>query len=368
MSGSIWSPTRESASTLAFMATLRLHSPAWEWADTPHQARWWLVDATSGQVDSSTLAALATHYDGLTEKPRVAFLAAQLGQLPRPSWTFFKPPVKSGLIFNWVRPPAAAVAVVAAAAAAAAAEASTAVPRAAAAAALPPWRQGQLRLRRWPNISRYGNRLELTVACSRLLSAPASYEQVLQWSVPAELLDRLLADALRDGLLHIEGEAAPAAALPLARATAGLAAAVAPAVHASPGVPKAQGAPSARWGQAAGPAERAAPIVTRPEASQGTLRPASPQAPRQATPPGSPQGPQQSPQQASQQVAPQGAQQGTRPGEQRALQPADPEAPLQTSPQAPLQMPPQTPPAVLPEAERSRWDLVKRLLGKFAFK
>ncbi|ODU09847.1 MAG: hypothetical protein ABS84_07100 [Rubrivivax sp. SCN 71-131] len=190
MNATLWTPTRESASTLAFMSTLRLHSSDWQWVDAPEQARWWVIDAGAHE----DLPALATLYDRLPEKPQVAFLAAQLSQLPRPSWAFFKPPVKSGLVFNWIRPH----------------EASRS--GAATAGASHPWRQGRLRLRRWPNMSRYGNTLELTVACSRLLAAPASYEQMLQWQVPAPLLERLLADAHESGLLQFESGARAAAA------------------------------------------------------------------------------------------------------------------------------------------------------------
>ncbi|HNT38447.1 MAG TPA: hypothetical protein PKO45_04930 [Rubrivivax sp.] len=208
---SVWTPTRESASTMAFMSTLRLHSTAWHWVDAPGQARWWVIDA-GAYDDPTALTALTDDYDRMPWKPHVAFLAAQLSQLPRPSWTFFKPPVKSGLVFNWIRPHGGQDAF-----------GVSARPHAATVPAgeAPPWRQGLLRLRRWPNMSRYGNTLELTVACSRLLAAPASYEQLLQGAVPAPLLDRLLADAHEAGMLQLEPLVhGKAAATPAARAPA----------------------------------------------------------------------------------------------------------------------------------------------------
>lgn len=191
MNDSLWTPTRDSAAARAFMATLRLHSVSWEWAEQAEQARWWVLDARA----IADLPALLECYGRMPVKPRVAFLAAQLSALPCPAWTFFKPPVQSGLIFNWIRPHIASAAV---------------PPDAAPDHAHPPWRHGLMRLRRWPNVSRYGNALELTVACSRLLTAPASYEQVLQWNVPAPLLDQLLADTHRQGLLLLEQGTAPA--------------------------------------------------------------------------------------------------------------------------------------------------------------
>lgn len=239
MSGTVWAPARESASTLAFMATLRLHSSAWQWVDAPQHAQWWVIDAAA-LADAQALAAWAALYDRLDHAPRVAFLAAQMAELPRPAWTFFKPPVKSGLIFNWVRPRQTAQVAIAQAAASS--------------AAAMPWRHGLLHLRRWPNISRYGNTLELTVACSRLLAAPADYEQVLQWSVPAPLLDQLLSDAHREGLLHIASPAAPAPTVMQAAAVAvGVAPApdrVSPAPATGPAQPASGTAPEAersRW-------------------------------------------------------------------------------------------------------------------------
>lgn len=193
MNDSVWTPSRDSAGARAFMATLRLHSTDWHWIERAEQARWWVIDAAAG-VD---LPALLAHYGQLADKPRVAFLTGQLSQLPHPAWTFFKPPVQSGLIFNWVRPHVSAAP-------------TAAAPTAPPAAGLEhPWRQGLLRLGKWPNVSRYGNALELTVACSRLLAAPATYEQVLQWQVPAALLDELLADAHAQGLLQIEPATGP---------------------------------------------------------------------------------------------------------------------------------------------------------------
>ena len=235
MSASVWTPTRESASTLAFMSTLRLHSRAWQWVDAPEQARWWVVDAGAHE----DLGALAAHYDRLPEKPRVAFLAAQLNQLPRPSWTFFKPPVKSGLVFNWVRPHEGRSGAAVPGKSTLRAAVSTPAAAPVAAGEAPPWRQGVLRLRRWPNMSRYGNTLELTVACSRLLAAPASYAQLLQWSVPAPLLDRLRADAHEAGLLQLEAVAPDAAAAASSVAM--------PQASAAAAEPAAAGGERSRW-------------------------------------------------------------------------------------------------------------------------
>ena len=191
MNDSVWTPTRESPGVRAFMATMRLHSTNWQWTEQADQARWWVIDASAG-ID---LTELLKHHDRMAEKPSVAFLANQLSQLPRPAWTFFKPPVQAGLIFNWIRPHVTT---------------SSAPTQPGPAHDRQPWRHGLLRLRRWPNVSRYGNTLELTVACSRLLAAPASYEEVLGWNVPPAVLDPLLADAHRQGLLQHEPGAAPA--------------------------------------------------------------------------------------------------------------------------------------------------------------
>ncbi|MDR2238943.1 MAG: hypothetical protein LBE33_00690 [Zoogloeaceae bacterium] len=186
MDDKVWTPTRQSNATRAFMSVLRLRSLAWGWVDAPALARWWVIDSTC-DID---VQMLALHYDQMLNKPEVAFLVAQPGLLPRPAWTLFKIPVKSSLIFDWIGRrqfdkrsspdyPAASV------------------------TSGTPWRQGLLRLKRWPNPARYGNTLDLIVACSRLLGAPATYAQVLTWGVAAPLLDRMLQDAFREGLLDI---------------------------------------------------------------------------------------------------------------------------------------------------------------------
>jgi hypothetical protein len=181
------------------MATLRLQSSAWDWAgDAPEQAPWWVIDS-SCDVD---LHGLASRYDQLQRKPQVAFLAVQMAQLPRAAWAFFKPPVISGLVFNWIR-------------ASRLDERPAAHPPAALAMAAAPWRQGLLRLKKWPNVARYGDQLHLTVACSRLLVAPATYAEMLEWKVPIPLLDRMLQDTLEHGQLEIAAAPVePAAAAP----------------------------------------------------------------------------------------------------------------------------------------------------------
>lgn len=188
MNDSVWTPARESAGVRAFMATLRLHSMQWHWEELPERAGWWIIDASAGP----DVPALLQRYEQLVEKPRVAFLTPQLMQLPHPAWTFFKPPVQSGLIFNWIRPDRASTAP-----ARAAAVVDTDMPQ--------PWRHGLVGLRRWPNVNRYGGALGLTVACSRMLAAPTRFDQLLHGGDVSEAsLDALLADAHAQGLLIIE--------------------------------------------------------------------------------------------------------------------------------------------------------------------
>lgn len=170
------------------MAALRLMQVPWQWAQDSEQAAWWIVDSSAG----SDVAALAARYDQLERKPKVAFLAGHMKDLPRTSWAFFQRPVRSAIIHNWVRPHVGEHGV---------ASISGALPE-----ARPDWRQGWLRLRKWPNVSRYGNRLELTIACSRMLAAPMSYAQVVELGISESLLDQLLADAHRDGLLQFSGD------------------------------------------------------------------------------------------------------------------------------------------------------------------
>ena len=189
------------------MSVLRLDAPDWVWVDAPAQAGWWLIDASF----NPDLEAIVGFYDALPEKPQVALLAARMNQLPRPSWTFFKPPVSSGMIFNWVQPMRTRITAPLAEPVdeRSAVENATPLQLAASPHVQQPWKQGLLRLRKWPNVARYGHILELTVACSRLLAAPATYHQVLQWNVPVNALDRMLADAHLQGMLEFESGPAP---------------------------------------------------------------------------------------------------------------------------------------------------------------
>jgi hypothetical protein len=204
----LWSPTRQTIPTRVFMSTLHLHSPAWSWVDTPETAPWWVIDATR----VTDIQSLVQQYEQLRHKPKVAFLALHIGQLPHADWQFFKPPLESGKVFNWIgHTPRQAERPMAVSARPATSATTSA-----------PWRQGLLRLTRWPNVARYhtaAGALELTGACSRLLATPATYAQVLEWGAPAELLDRMLQDALENGLLTISVVESAAARQSSGRAT-----------------------------------------------------------------------------------------------------------------------------------------------------
>ena len=117
-------------------------------------------------------------------------LAPSWNHIEDPVWVFFKVPLNIKLVYGWIDrsllqrlPPS-------------------------------PLAGQQLRLRRWPNLTRYnvhcapGDSMHLTLACARLLENWASYEEVVAIAKHSPLIDRLLADARHDDILDTS-EAAP---------------------------------------------------------------------------------------------------------------------------------------------------------------
>lgn len=130
-------------------------------------------------------------------------LGRQWADLPSAVWAFFKTPIHSGQLFGWLdqvfpddvrMPPAAAR------------TPPLALP-AVAPAPIPPdtqWRGQCLQLSRWPNLSQYGNSVQLAISCGRLLAGPTPYAQLFgsDGTLP-EGMSRLLADCSVKGWLSV---------------------------------------------------------------------------------------------------------------------------------------------------------------------
>ena len=179
----IWSPHRDSNCINAFKVMLGLRSEHWVWCNDAHDAAWWVVDGT--RPDCAALTA-ALHQERLSfPSLRGAMLAPDWSAVKDPVWTFFKVPLQSNHIFNWIdanQPKR---------------------PR------LPTTLDGmRFKLLRWPNMSRYARlvsmneSMKLTLACSRLLKDWASYEEVQAMVSVPSALDVVLRDAYEAGILE----------------------------------------------------------------------------------------------------------------------------------------------------------------------
>lgn len=177
----VWKGEQDSNTLRAFMAALKLHSTHWHWAPDARSARWWVIDDISG---ADTHAAATALYGKLAQKPRVAFLSRQMMRLPVPGWTFFKVPLETQQLFNWLDAQFRAM------------EPERAQPQV-------DWAGSMILLTRWPNMARYGTQLELVLACSKLLAGWTAYEELLSApGVSREQLDTLLQEARDDGILQ----------------------------------------------------------------------------------------------------------------------------------------------------------------------
>ena len=187
----VWSPHRDSNSVVAFKSTLGLRTERWVWHDEPQRATWWLIDGLRDPDSELTKSLINARSAGLVHG---ALLAPDWSVMRDPAWAFFKVPLLSKGIYSWVdsclllHP------------------------------ALPAWDGHQLKLRRWPNMSRYsvendpGAAVLLTAACAQLLKDFTSYEDLLRTVPQRSTIDLLLTDALRDGILEMARRPAPAPA------------------------------------------------------------------------------------------------------------------------------------------------------------
>ena len=183
----LWSPHREENSVRAFKALLGLRpDELWTWHDQAQSASLWVVDGSRSTLPELTAA---LHQQKAKGPVHAALLAPDWSAVKDPIWTFFKTPLQVSHIYRWVD------------------SSLPLLPRASAGATS---MLGQrLRLKRWPNMSRYASSasvadsMELTVACAKMLKDWANYDEVLGMVRNATALELLLSDALQDGILEL---------------------------------------------------------------------------------------------------------------------------------------------------------------------
>lgn len=178
----VWSPHRDSNSVIAFKAILGMRAERWVWHDEPQRATWWLIDGLRDSNNGLTAALVKAKSAGPVYG---ALLAPNWSSMRDPAWVFFKVPLLAKSVYSWV-------------------DSSLLLHPAS-----PVWNGHELKLRRWPNMSRYatendaGAAVLLTAACAQLLKDFVLYEDLLHTVPQKSKIDSLLADALHDGILEM---------------------------------------------------------------------------------------------------------------------------------------------------------------------
>jgi hypothetical protein len=182
----LWSPHRDSRSVLSFKSMLGLRpQEVWVWHDQPELATWWIIDGARSDVAAITQMLIR---EKTQEPTHGAILAEEWSVVKNPIWTFFKIPLKPQLIYNWVNATQQRMG-----------------------PATVSFAGRKLKLRRWPNMSRYSNGLSmaqsisLTTACAQALKDSVSYSDMLTLAGKGNdsTLHALLHDALQDGILEV---------------------------------------------------------------------------------------------------------------------------------------------------------------------
>lgn len=211
-----------SHATLTFMSALRFRrGERWEWTHDPQLAMWRVVDATAAYELEHVLPP-----EDLPMAPAVALLSSRQisGEIVlsgQQAWTDFPRCPTVAQVFGWVNVHKARMDDSKAEAFApteaehpvsetAAREAETAitVARQRPIAASQPYHAARFRLRRWPNMARYGHDLVCITACAKLLQGMHSFAQARQLGLAEDDLERILCEALQAGNLEMEPAAA----------------------------------------------------------------------------------------------------------------------------------------------------------------
>lgn len=185
----VWSPHPASGMVRLFKSLLEQRDEEWTWVKEPLHACWIVIDAAL-PVD----AALVISVDSSNERPKKIALARSWAELPDKSWVFFHVPLSESTVFPLLdqllgSSPQGYVDDVQ----------NVAEP----ANKVSPWSGQRLRLRSWPNLSRYQDpHLRLMAATRRMLVGFVPYDELTKLVDDNETLDRMLEDAQRRGSLR----------------------------------------------------------------------------------------------------------------------------------------------------------------------
>lgn len=174
---------------MAFKSLLGMNERRWEWREEPDAAALWVIDASC--LEPAGLSQLLQEHKKQGAHQGVVLASHFPAQAVQGGWTFLKVPLHMDKVFGWI-------------------DQCFADRPAQSSAWVPP--EQPVRLKVWPNVSRYNSLLdgksgaiELAAACGQMLAKPCSYPD-LRLACPHALLalDALLADAQQQGILTME--------------------------------------------------------------------------------------------------------------------------------------------------------------------
>ena len=179
---------------MAFKSLLSMNERPWAWQDDPNAAALWVIDATC--PEPAGLSQLLREHKAQGAYQGVVLASGFPAQAVQGGWTFLKVPLQMDKVFAWL---------------------DQCFPDRASQNAgwVPP--EQPMRLKVWPNVSRYNGLLdgksgaiELAAACGQMLAKPCAYPD-LRLACPHALraLDALLADAQQQGILVMEPPSVP---------------------------------------------------------------------------------------------------------------------------------------------------------------
>jgi hypothetical protein len=143
----------------------------------------WVIDGTREYLPELTAA---LHRKNPHESLWGVLLAPEWSLVKDPAWTFFKVPLHGGRLYSWLD-----------------SRHSPSMD------SVNPFTGQRLRLRRWPNMSRYASdssmssNLQLIEVCARLLGESVEYEVIKSLVPDIAMLYTLLRDAQQDGILEM---------------------------------------------------------------------------------------------------------------------------------------------------------------------
>lgn len=198
----VHSPHRTSLHVIALKGLLMLRKgEQWSWVSDQIDSDVWILDAVKASPEA--LTDLVQSYESCLHKPLVVFLTDGKLTSPHSAWLSIRAPVHVTKLFQLLdRGLVDHARGEAATSASATAGGQTLEHQLVFDRSLLESRA--IKLKQWPNVTRYGHELKYVQACAFLLQEYRQYEALEQLDLTSEELDRLLRDAHDQGFLDAQ--------------------------------------------------------------------------------------------------------------------------------------------------------------------